>query len=30
MGHYTKKVWFILVFQLVLLFLVGCGKEHSC
>ncbi len=30
MSHYAKKVWFILVFQLALLLLVGCGKEHSC
>ncbi|MGN0425956.1 MAG: ABC transporter substrate-binding protein [Acetatifactor sp.] len=26
MSHFTKKVWFILVFQLALLLLVGCGK----
>ena len=29
MSHYAKKVWFILVFQLALLLLVGCGKEDE-
>ena len=29
MSHFAKKVCFILVFQLVLLLLVGCGKEDE-